>query len=69
MYEVKFYLLHGWRKVKKNGKNGITDYVQDTVSVQHLSDTIIHKYKTAGFKVDSIDVIYGYNDNEGDSND
>lgn len=67
MCKVKFYLLHGWLMVKKN--NGTVKYFYQSIPVNELSEDLIYAFEDSNFKIDNIEVIYNYDENEGDSND
>lgn len=67
MYKVKFYLLHGWLKVK-NG-DGTIKYKEMSIPEKELSEDLVYDYQNLNFKIENIEVIYNYGDCEGDSND
>ena len=66
LYVVKFYLLHGWRKIKSNGK---IKYTEMSIPVKEISEDLVYDYQDLNFKIENIEVIYDYDESEGDSND
>ena len=67
MYKVKFYLLHGWLKVKKN--DGTIKYLEQSMPIKELNEDIIYAFENSNFKIENIEVIYDYDESEGYSND
>lgn len=66
LYVVKFYLLHGWLKTRSNGK---IMYTEMSIPVKEVSEDLVYDYQNLNFKIENIEVIYNYDENEGDSND
>lgn len=67
LYVVKFYLLHGWLKVK-NG-DGTIKYKEMSIPEKEISEDLVYDYQNLNFKIENIEVIYNYDESEVDSND
>jgi hypothetical protein len=68
MYKVKFYLLHGWLKIRNDGENKYR-LKQLSIPVKELSKNVVYDFRTINFKIENIEVVYDYSESEGNSND
>lgn len=66
LYVVKFYLLHGWLKTRSDGT---IKYTEMSIPVKEVSEDLVYDYQNLNFKIENIEVIYNYEESEGDSND